>query len=437
MKIDVPKKLIESDVYQAAGHGVRNNLAMFCYAVASEGGSETFVWKEERLDNKGWCQIPQSRLERYVSRKQLPSLRQQLAKAEVVECDNTFSYRIKDEPVALSYRFAADIRSEDFVPVEISNKWATDKLDKILYGKPVPYLSRRDDLLPIHRQLSSKLELFTLNTPDADAFLSTLSGGTHVSAAAQLRNIRNEQFYFSIGKTNRVTTTFSNLKKEFRPMLSVGGEAVALLDVSACQPLILAYVMRDKIEEEELKKYQDLVESGQFYIEIADFAGVTDKELKKNGMLRYLFGPVFEVGPKWLLECDNPDPDLYELLTMVNVWFCKNFPGVRQFLIEEKKRPENVAKYWGTYQRNKKKRKGMKDECPHPYAAVAHTLQKLEAKVVIEDTCSALLKREPGMPILTVHDELIVPQSKAEMVYEQLRTSFAEYGLSPNIKRHI
>jgi hypothetical protein len=60
-------------------------------------------------------------------------------------------------------------------------------------------------------------------------------------------------------------------------------------------------------------------------------------------------------------------------------------------------------------------------------------MQRLEAEIVIDTTCSAL--KEAGIPVLTVHDSIMVPVSRKQEAQEIFRQSWlSRVGFEPKFK---
>jgi hypothetical protein len=60
-------------------------------------------------------------------------------------------------------------------------------------------------------------------------------------------------------------------------------------------------------------------------------------------------------------------------------------------------------------------------------------MQKLESEIVIDTACQAL--KEAKIPVLTVHDSIIVPVSRKEEAKEIFRKSWiSKVGFEPKFK---
>ncbi len=64
----------------------------------------------------------------------------------------------------------------------------------------------------------------------------------------------------------------------------------------------------------------------------------------------------------------------------------------------------------------------------------AHALQRAESDLMIRGVCVNLMERYPDMPLLTIHDALLVPHSGVGHVVEVIRHVWARAGVSPTLK---
>jgi hypothetical protein len=64
------------------------------------------------------------------------------------------------------------------------------------------------------------------------------------------------------------------------------------------------------------------------------------------------------------------------------------------------------------------------------YRSVAQRCQKTESRMMIDKAASMI----PDVPLVTVHDEFILPARHIEPAKQAIRTAFRHYGLSPAFK---
>ncbi len=66
---------------------------------------------------------------------------------------------------------------------------------------------------------------------------------------------------------------------------------------------------------------------------------------------------------------------------------------------------------------------------------LAQNLQRLEASIIIDGVCGHLSQYHPHTPVLTIHDELIVPQDMAAIVHQLILAKFAKHGVVAKVTR--
>ena len=69
------------------------------------------------------------------------------------------------------------------------------------------------------------------------------------------------------------------------------------------------------------------------------------------------------------------------------------------------------------------------------YRQLARKLQRLESSIVIDGVSGYLAKHFSDVPILTIHDELIVPQELADKVEALLVAGFEKHGVTPKVNK--
>jgi hypothetical protein len=71
------------------------------------------------------------------------------------------------------------------------------------------------------------------------------------------------------------------------------------------------------------------------------------------------------------------------------------------------------------------------------YQGLAQECQKLESKLMIDGVAGAMLEAFPESPILTVHDEIIVPVDRLGDVKRLIETEFTKFGVRPTVKQTL
>jgi hypothetical protein len=226
---------------------------------------------------------------------------------------------------------------------------------------------------------------------EADDLLAglNLAGHSLLHAEATLQAVKERRINFSRCEAGRLHYPVSNLKRELRKLLLLNGEQVVEIDVSASQPTLHASLYHSDCAER--KRYFDFVTSPRFYETVAGWGGF---EGPRGECKDLVFGELF-------YGCIFPEekPAMWHR-------FYSEFP-ILAARMEEIKRRGN--------------------------GALPHRMQRLEAEIVIDTTCSAL--KEAGIPVLTVHDSIMVPVSRKQEAQEIFRQSWlSRVGFEPKFK---
>jgi hypothetical protein len=413
--IACPRQLFDHPAYLAAGQPRRDAMVLFCWVILRHGGFD------ERFVQIGYGAFGQFFPVRY-----LKEFRKALA--DLVNCDEIFSYRLEGQEKCLGYRFARHLSKQDFVEVELKSD-RRHKLDRKPQVVLDPWFKQHNLTLPVHHKLAECFDLFQLDESRLQEVLSALDVDKRVAAEHQAEHWLAQQYFITVADTRRIYSSAANMKRELRRILKVGGEAVAEIDVSCCQPYLLSYFLKDVIPQSEFQIYRQLTESGSLYGEISHDLG-RQRDSVKLATVQWLCGSWFEESPFGNTTSGNVSTEDEELelavLEELHGWFKRRFPSVCEYMRSEKTN-RDYYKIFNTITRQQQ------GKTTQPYAIIAHRLQRLEAEIVIEHCCAALFVQHPQFPILTAHDALIVPVSKVEQALAQMKNSFREFGLCPKI----
>lgn len=187
--------------------------------------------------------------------------------------------------------------------------------------------------------------------------------------------ISNKDIYYSFDNFGRFHTNYTVLKKEIRnSLLKIDGYDVKELDITNSQPFFLYILMRN----EGFTKFDGFdkdVLNGKIYEKLKDISGKTRKEVKVN-VYSVLFGR-------------NMTKDYW------NVLFDKLYPDVYKWIREYKKR--NAS-----------------------YKIIAQELQRIESNFIFNSLIPNVLLYDKNLPILTIHDSIIIP----EYAYDDVKIIF-------------
>lgn len=245
-------------------------------------------------------------------------------------------------------------------------------------GTPVRWVIDSFKASSISNSAKELLDSLDLPTPSA----------RHCAEAA-LQAVQERQISFSRCDAGRLFYPVTSLKRELRRLILLDEETVCEIDASASQPMLHASLyVGDCVER---ARYIEFVTGPDFYETAAswgDFFGF--RPLCKKLVFRDLFyGSAFRKTPS-------------------RIWtrFEAEFPILASLMFAIKKRGNS--------------------ELPLQ-------MQRIESRIVIDTACRML--QENRIPVLPVHDSLIVPVSKREEAQDIYRKSWKEIvGLEPKFK---
>lgn len=217
----------------------------------------------------------------------------------------------------------------------------------------------------------------------------------------QLEQIRTGEIYSTRCDYRRFHSNFTSLSKTLRQNLkTTTNDTLTTVDIVNSQPLILGILSRD--QSARARPYCDTLTAWLFW---------TQK------------GLIFEFGAEMLTELTGRKwwrPDAKELF----------IPFLFDRICRMKSNP-----LWQVFENDFS---AVLDCIKHVkldrYQALAHRLQELEAEIMIDGVAAEFMRRYPDAPILTVHDELIVPIQYRDEVCDIIRAEFRKHGVTPTIK---
>ncbi len=215
----------------------------------------------------------------------------------------------------------------------------------------------------------------------------------------QLDCIRRGEVYSIRDEYGRFHSTFTSLSKSLRKHLRTKtDDQLTTIDITNCQPLLLGIVASRQSPSpycDTLTAWLDLTQQGEIYEYAADkLTEITGRkwgrEDAKGKFLPFMFDQL------WRMRRH----DLWKV-------FEKDFPSILDCI-----------------RRIKSER----------YQALSHQLFILETEILLDGVAATFMRSRPDAPILTIHDELIVPSQYSDEVREIIETDFEKYGVKPSVK---
>ena len=98
-----------------------------------------------------------------------------------------------------------------------------------------------------------------------------------------------DHFFLVDEFSGRVHTPVSNFKRDFRPNITLNGDATTSLDVATMQPLLLGKILRTEIGDNEYSRWMD--EGHDIYVMLQKKAGLNDRDAAKKRFFEIMFAP--------------------------------------------------------------------------------------------------------------------------------------------------
>ncbi len=282
----------------------------------------------------------------------------------LAECDRLYRKGVK----CLGYRLAPDLQETTFRLHPITDKAFIKRT------KDSPRLCTTR----LHRHLEKQLRRIKAeipgNLPVEDAQVLQL-----VNDGGRVQNPEDKS-------GGRFFSNVTNMKKELRKHLRVDGERLMEVNVRNCQPLTLVPVLEE--QGVECPEYRRLCEEGTLYDFLADKAGISRDQAKRELIACTFFG---RNGSR----------------SATKTAFRKAFPKVAKAIRTIKQQD---------------------------YTELATRLQRAESNLIIRTACDRLRKEHPKMFCTPIHDSVVAKPADIETVACIVREAFASIGLSPKIE---
>jgi hypothetical protein len=296
-------------------------------------------------------------------------------------------YRIKIPITNNNKRFLTNDYEDDSVFINNAPKYIKKmgshyrKTIEIKYDEALTFVSR---------QHQNELEIADTETEVIRANNRFIS---RINSIDGIQNGRlNKTLRFSRNATNnRLDTNLTNMASELRQFI-VGYENMAYLDLSNSQPVLFNIILKElhskassKLKA-EIKRYEDITISGQWYEWLEGIYGLTRDECKEIWMqIAYSQNRHY---PKQKKK------------------FAFEFPQISKIIKSFKK--TNHAKF-------------------------SIQLQKIESKIFIDEICKLLVAE--GIVPYTMHDGLLIPKIQKQRTFEIMANVLKKYlGAVPVIK---
>lgn len=281
--------------------------------------------------------------------------------------------------------------------VDVNDKYSVGRFSKSMCLRK-PYRTGRFVLYELSRRPRSKKRLREECLGEVGGWLRKCMREFEVRDTASsdpwdmhaVARLKRGDLYATFCDFGRFHTNFTSLSKRVRAGLRArSGESLCMVDVTNCQPLIIGAMARAAVDSEDVRRWVNDCERGVIYEEILDVFSSGDVRSSFRPETRGDIKKPFLIAMFSKVESMRKNP--------VFAAIARKYPVIANYLTE--------AKAGG-------------------HQELARACQRAESTAVIQTACARLMRI--GVPLLTVHDELIVPESLACQAASEMKSAFRE-----------
>lgn len=220
------------------------------------------------------------------------------------------------------------------------------------------------------------------------------SGEVRLKTSGMYRKLKSVFLHRNVTERERVFHQVSEIPKEYRKQLIIDGKRTVEIDISSSNFVLLSGILRSENVNSQLP-LDDWLERGKFYEEISKrvWGNKVDREIVKRLCMKFLdskkgsrLGPTFD-------DLKKIDPTVTEKFKELRTFFQTQEPELFKFVEEQNhlRRPLPVGPGFQSV------------------GGLLYRLMMKEVEVVIEGIVGWC--REQGVPVISIHDGVIVKQS--------------------------
>jgi hypothetical protein len=294
---------------------------------------------------------------------------------------------------------------------------------------------RRKRMKPVHRELERLQRQLQIDGDRAREIIAALpvKSNPYDIQGILVAAIERGDFHLNPGRYGRVANNITSMKREVRGTLHVGGERLEGIDISCCQPALIAKIMiptytshvssvtisekgenrkttqqasiYDSImappEGGDFERYRLLVQTGEFYEYLLgemteEGIHISRPQLKKRFLADVIAKKkVNKYGAEYPSDVENV--------------FSRLFPTVYRFI-----RSFNTDGW--------------------QHENLIRKLQREESLLVVETVCADLVRRYPGMFLITLHDCILSTPKNVPRIEQAFHDAFEKTGFPMKLK---
>jgi hypothetical protein len=241
----------------------------------------------------------------------------------------------------------------------------------------------------------------------------------------KLNKLKSTRPKFSAGITNRLYTPLTNIKSELRHTLLYKGEKLVEIDIVNSLPFILSCLLKGDLimnnsVKEILNKYINNI-----YINVGQISENPDV-IKFHSLIAD--GTLYDfLESEWSRKLGKPyNRKLVKKRFNSIINQIPRYPDCKEKAILRTLFPSIIFFIDELYTKRKDKRSG------HPLPLI---LQSIESHFVLDVVCSKLVTLFPEMPVLSIHDAVMIPSNYVNQVSALIISeSIAFYNTEINLK---
>ncbi|MBL1232581.1 MAG: hypothetical protein COA31_007670 [Flavobacteriales bacterium] len=321
--------------------------------------------------------------------------------------------------------------------------------DQVRFEKE-QYSDEFDTIIPfcsIHNKMEKMLSSFYFDTDELSKFITKVGTGQITLKRKSIRGIIDAEMTAHLINDNsmhkpivcafgeRFHSVFSRLPREYRYFMRIKNvnEPLCSVDISNCQPYLVALIVNypdvvrqilpdfstiiDKISQLKLSKaiqYMDLCAKGEIYeFWLENRHTLQDRDDAKEEFIKRI-----------LFDSEQYQKKKYKLARET---FKTLFADVAEAVSTMKTTDENEFPLMKELFSDKKGRFSGK-KCYHKL--ISCMCQRLESRLITGLIVPALIKQDVG-PFLTIHDSVILPESKYLLAKKIIEDCFKRLGVKP------
>jgi len=305
-------------------------------------------------------------------------------------------------------------------------------------------LQKTIEFSSVHNEMHSMLSSFYFDTIGLSKFISKVGSGQIILKRKSIRGIIDaEMVAYSINLNGiskpivcsfgeRFHTTFTRLPREYRSFLKIKdvNEPLCSVDIANCQVYIVAIILAfpdevkkvlpefeyvldkiKKVTKTKLRLFLEYCVTGKIYEYWQDERGLAERDDAKLEIIkRVLFDSLppqkkyQEIRSLFELRFD----DVWEGIQIMKSITSAELPMLKSICIDDK----------GNYDDNEL------------HKTLSCMCQRFESRVLTGMVVPSLLKKGVG-PFLTIHDSVLIPESKSLLAKEIFIACFERLGVKP------